>query len=136
MLKKLHNIVREVCATRDLETALSVIVKRVRASMLTDVCSVYIYDDRSHQHTLMASEGLAAASIGRVSRSQSQGLVGLVALRKEPLNIDNAAAHPKYCYRKETGEERYHAFLGTPIIHHRQLPVSYTHLTLPTNREV
>ena len=121
MLNTLHNIVREVCATRDLKTALSVIVRRVRAAMRTDVCSVYLYDDSSHQHILMASEGLAADSVGRVSLSQSQGLVGLVALRKEPLNIDNAAAHPKYCYRKETGEERYHAFLGTPIIHQRQL---------------
>ena len=34
---------------------------------------------------------------------------------------ENAAAHPRYRYFAETGEERYASFLGAPIIHHRRV---------------
>ena len=54
----------------------------------------------------------------RVSRG---GLVGLVGSREEPLNLEDAASHPRYRYFAETGEERYASFLGAPIIHHRRV---------------
>ena len=53
--------------------------------------------------------------------SKGEGLVGLVAAREEPVNLDQAEAHPKFAYFPETGEERYSAFLGVPIIHHRKV---------------
>jgi phosphotransferase system enzyme I (PtsP) len=34
---------------------------------------------------------------------------------------EHAEAHPSYQYFPETGEERYSAFLGVPIIHHRKV---------------
>ncbi|WGW99247.1 hypothetical protein QJ974_01790 [Pseudomonas aeruginosa] len=43
----------------------------------------------------------------------SEGLVGLVGTREEPLNLENATAHPRYRYFAETGEERSpHRFLA------------------------
>lgn len=42
-----------------------------------------------------------------------------MGLREEPINLKMASSHPKYRYIKETGEEKFHAFLGVPIIHHR-----------------
>ncbi|HWV10293.1 MAG TPA: phosphoenolpyruvate--protein phosphotransferase, partial [Pseudomonas sp.] len=60
-------------------------------------------------------------SIGKVSMSPNEGLVGLVGTREEPLNLENAADHPRYRYFAETGEERYASFLGSPIIHHRRV---------------
>ncbi|HEY1030111.1 MAG TPA: phosphoenolpyruvate--protein phosphotransferase, partial [Pseudomonas sp.] len=50
-----------------------------------------------------------------------EGLVGLVGSREEPLNLEDAASHPRYRYFAETGEERYASFLGAPIIHHRRV---------------
>ncbi|MDO8310581.1 MAG: putative PEP-binding protein, partial [Sideroxyarcus sp.] len=41
--------------------------------------------------------------------------------REEPINLEHAEAHPSYQYFPETGEERYSAFLGVPIIHHRKV---------------
>src|SRR3546814_14727986 len=32
------------------------------------------------------------------------------------LNLDEAAAHPDFSYRPETGEELFHSFAGVPII--------------------
>ena len=120
MLNSLRQIVQEVNAAPDLAAVLELIVDRVRASMTTDVCSVYLRD-ADGVYILMATQGLNPEAIGQVSLAKNQGLVGVVAAREEPLNLENAESHPKFEYFSETGEERYHAFLGVPIIHQRQV---------------
>lgn len=45
----------------------------------------------------------------------------MIAETAEPLNLDDAPDHPRYRFIAETGEERLHAFLGVPIIHHRKV---------------
>ncbi|WP_419812233.1 phosphoenolpyruvate--protein phosphotransferase [Bacterioplanoides sp.] len=121
MLDILRRIVQEVSAASDLNAALQVVVARIREAMQTEVCSVYLYDPEVKQYVLMATEGLKQAAVGRVKLSSSQGLVGLVGAREEPLNIDNAPAHPKFHFLSETGEDPFLSFLGVPIIHHKRL---------------
>ena len=69
----------------------------------------------------MATKGLNPDAIGKVSLGYSEGLVGLVGVREEPINLEDAQAHERYRYFPETGEERYGNFLGVPIIHHKQV---------------
>ncbi|WP_460426118.1 phosphoenolpyruvate--protein phosphotransferase [Azotobacter armeniacus] len=121
MLNTLRKIVQEVNAAKDLKTALGIIVQRVKETMRSQVCSVYLLDPETNRFVLMATEGLNKRSIGKVSMASNEGLVGLVGTREEPLNLENAAAHPRYRYFAETGEERYASFLGAPIIHHRRV---------------
>ena len=121
MLNTLRTIVQEVSAASDLRAALQIIVQRVRESMQTDVCSVYLFDLEQCEYTLSATEGLNPSAVGVAKMSQSEGLVGQVGLREEPINLEDASSHPKFHYIKETGEERFHSFLGVPIIHHRQI---------------
>src|SRR3546814_16473363 len=40
----------------------------------------------------------------------------MIADQIETLNLDEAAAHPDFSYRPETGEELFHSFAGVPII--------------------
>lgn len=119
MLETLRKIVQEVSAARNLQTALSIIVRRVRKAMNTDVCSVYLFDPQRGRYVLMNTLGLNAAAIGQVSLAPSEGLVGYVGQREEPLNLDDAPLHPRYRYLPETGEEKFCSFLGVPIIHQR-----------------
>ncbi|SIT71207.1 phosphotransferase system, enzyme I, PtsP [Ectothiorhodosinus mongolicus] len=124
MLDVLRRIVLEVSAANNLTEALEIIVRRVRQELQIDVCSVYLRDTASEsqqQMLLMASEGLNPESIGQVAMKAGEGLVGLVAERAEPVNLENAPDHPRFKYFPETGEERFHAFLGVPIVHHRRL---------------
>ncbi|HWR81283.1 MAG TPA: phosphoenolpyruvate--protein phosphotransferase [Pseudomonas sp.] len=121
MLNTLRKIVQEVNAAKDLKAALGIIVQRVKESMGSQVCSVYLLDPESNRFVLMATEGLNKRSIGKVSMAPNEGLVGLVGSREEPLNLEDAASHPRYRYFAETGEERYASFLGAPIIHHRRV---------------
>ncbi len=120
MLDILRRIVQAVNTASSLEEALELIVSRVKKAMAVDACSVYLTDEESGVHTLMATDGLNTGSIGKISLARNDGLVGLVSGRQEPMNLDNAAKHPKFHYFPETGAERYNTFLGVPIIHYRR----------------
>ncbi len=119
MLDILHRVSREVNAAPGLPEALRIIVERVADAMAVDVCSVYLLDAIQGDFVLMDTRGLNPGSVGQVRLSPEQGLVGLVAEREEPINLEDAPAHPRFRYFPETGEERYSSFLGVPIIHYR-----------------
>ena len=121
MLNMLRTISQEVNAAKDLPAALAIIVKQVRVAMNSHVCSVYLYEADSDRYLLMATEGLNKRAVGKVSMASHEGLVGLVGSRAETITLEDAMSHPRFLYFAETGEKRYASFLGTPIIHHRQV---------------
>jgi len=117
----LRSIVQEVNSASNLEEALEIIVSRVQLAMTTEVCSIYLLDHEQNRYVLEASKGLNEDSVGRVSLGYSEGLVGLVGVREEPINLEHAQKHERYRYFPETGEERFESFLGVPIIHHKKV---------------
>ncbi len=121
MLDTLRRLIQEVNVARNLEQALTIIVQRIKEIIEADVCSVYLADSNSQHYVLMATEGLQPEAVGQVRLGEGEGLVGLVAKRAEPLNLDDAPSHPRYRYFPISGEEQFHAFLGVPIIHHRDV---------------
>lgn len=86
-----------------------------------DVCSVYLTDFERREHVLRATEGLQSAAVGKVSLPLHRGLIGLVCERAEPVNVADAPNHRHYLFTHETGETRYHGFLGVPIIQNRRV---------------
>jgi len=119
MLETLRHIVQEVNAAEGLDDALQIIVRRVRDAMGTEVCSVYMRDPSTGCYVFRATEGLNPDLVGQASLAAGEGLVGMVAVREEPVNLENAANHPSFQLLPGIGEEQYHAFLGVPIIHQR-----------------
>ena len=121
MLDTLRRIVQEVNNASGISDALGIMVHRVREALGTEVCSVYLLDEAGQRYVLMASEGLRPEAVGNVSLGLSEGLIGQVALREEPLNIEDAFSHPRFHYLADVGEDAFYAFLGAPIIHHGQV---------------
>ena len=121
MLNLLQRIVQEVNVASDLNESLSIIVTRVRAAMEADVCSVYLTDPQDNAQVLMATDGLNAAAVRRVRLLPGQGVVTLAAELAEPVNLDNAATHPRFLLLPETGEQPYQSFLAVPIINYRKI---------------
>lgn len=121
MLEPLRRIVQEVNAAPDFRAVLEIIVERVKAAMSTGMCSIYLLDPVSKRYILSATRGLLPESVGKVTMSTEEGLVGLVASRAEPVNLEHAETHPRFAYFPETGEERFSSFLGAPIIHQREV---------------
>ncbi len=105
-----------IAHSHDLQSALERIVQVVAERMETEVCSLYIYDARERRLTLWATQGLNRESIGKVEMGVDEGLSGLVLQKLEPVMVVDAMAHPRYKYFPETGEERYHSFLGVPVM--------------------
>lgn len=122
MLNSLRGIIQDVTNADDLSSALGITVQRVKEIMGTEVCSIYLADvEQDDVLHLMATEGLNKSAEGQVHLPKHQGLVGLVAEREEPLNLEDAPAHKRYQYFPETGEEKFKSFLGAPIIHQRHM---------------
>ncbi len=120
-IETLRKIVQDVDAAPNLHAALEVMVTLVAEAMETEVCSVYLLDERNQRYILMASVGLNAGAVGEVSLSTNEGLVGLVGQREEIISLEDASSHPRFRYLPETGEERYSAFLGVPIMYRRKV---------------
>jgi phosphotransferase system, enzyme I, PtsP len=121
MLETLRNIVQQVNAAPSLTDALQIIVHRVREAMGTEVCSVFMRDQTTGRYVFCATEGLNQDQVGRASLAAGEGLVGLVAEREEPVNLDDAERHPSFQFLPDIGEESFHSFLGVPIIHQREV---------------
>lgn len=121
MLKTLRRIIQEVAHTQDFREALNLMVKRVAKALDTQACSIFLLDRRRGEYVLMATKGLNPLAVGKVRIPMTQGLVGLVGEREEPINIDDATKHPRFLHVEEVKEEQYKAFLGTPLIYHRQV---------------
>ena len=120
MLTTLRRIVLEFSQNTELDSALVRMVYQVKEALKTDCCSIYLADNQNRHFILMASDGLAKHSLGKTTIGFSEGLVGLVGQREEPINIPDAKAHPDFIHAPEVEEDEFHAFLGTPIIHQRK----------------
>ena len=121
MLEVLRRLIQDVNAADSLEDALGLIVAQVRAAMHTDVCTIYLHDKATRKLVFRATEGLNSEKVGQFGLSFDEGLVGWVATREEPLNLDDASAHPQFRFVEGLGEEPFNAFLGAPIVHQRDL---------------
>lgn len=121
MLNILRRIVQEVHDARNLTEALQILVHRVREATHTQACSIFLIDAQQDEFVLMATDGLNPEAVGRLRFPSDKGLVGLIIQREEPLNVEDAPAHPNFYYSPAIREEPFRAFLGVPIIHQRKV---------------
>src|SRR5213596_1566927 len=115
-LTVLEDISAITARSEDLQETLQRVVEVVAERVRTDVCSLYILDPRAQRLTLWATVGLDRNSIGKVTMSVEEGLTGMAIEKLEPVMAVDAITHPRYKFFPETGEEKYHSFLGVPII--------------------
>ncbi|WP_413111060.1 phosphoenolpyruvate--protein phosphotransferase [Thaumasiovibrio sp. DFM-14] len=120
MLQQLRDIVEQVAGTSSLPMALDTLVVSTCKAMKTEVCSVYIADERRQCYHLMATQGLNKRH-RHVALKFGEGLVGYVGQRAEPINVADAKKHKHFKALPGIGEESFRSFLGTPIIHRRQV---------------
>lgn len=121
MLTILRHIIQEVSSADNFSEALDITVKRIANALATQACSIFLLDRRHGEYVLVATQGLNPKAVTKTRIPINKGLIGLVGEREEPINIDDAAKHPRFLHIPEVEEEAYRAFLGTPIIYHRQV---------------
>ncbi len=112
LLRRLREVMAEPVSA---QARLDRIVIHIAANMVAEVCSVYVLRSDANLE-LYATEGLNREAVHLTTMTTSEGLVGLIAEKAEPLALADAQAHPAFSYRPETGEEIYQSFLGVPIL--------------------
>lgn len=121
-LRTLEDISGLILHSHDLQETLDNIVTLVAKRMGSDVCSIYLLENDGVTLRLQASKGLSRSSVGKITMTTSEGLTGLVIEQKGVVAIDDAPAHPRFKYFRETREEKFHSFLGIPMFE-RNAPV-------------
>ncbi|WP_395614060.1 phosphoenolpyruvate--protein phosphotransferase [Allosphingosinicella sp.] len=96
------------------QAKLNKVVKIIAEAMASEVCSIYLLRDGVLE--LFATLGLNQAAVHVTKLALGEGLVGTIAKDVAVLNLAEAASHPEFAYRPETGEELFHSFAGVPII--------------------
>ena len=112
LLRQLRETMAEPLAA---QARLDKIVGLIADNMRADVCSFYVLRDDGALE-LFATKGLKPESVHMTTLRLGEGLVGVIAAEAEPLSLDDAPSHPAFAYRPETGEDRYNAFLGVPVL--------------------
>ncbi|ANC86700.1 phosphoenolpyruvate--protein phosphotransferase [Sphingomonas sp. NIC1] len=111
ILTRLHDV---MAGRNPAQAKLNAVVGIIAEAMDSEVCSIYLL--REGVLELFATRGLDQAAVHVTKLALGEGLVGTIADDVEVLNLDEAASHPDFAYKPETGEERYHSFAGVPII--------------------
>ncbi|WP_374529125.1 phosphoenolpyruvate--protein phosphotransferase [Novosphingobium sp.] len=105
----------DVMASRShAQAKLNTVVDVIAEGLNSEVCSIYLL--REGMLELFATKGLAQEAVHVTRMAIGEGLVGTIAQGNETLNLAEAAAHPDFSFRPETGEEKYHSFAGVPIV--------------------
>ena len=121
MLKELRLIMQDIHETQNLAETLHTIAKRICKVLETQTCSIFLFDHRSSEFILIATDGSNQQAIGKVGMPLEKGLLGLIAAQRQAINIDDAPSHPSFKQIPLFFEDHLKAFLGVPIQHHHQL---------------
>ena len=111
ILTRLHDV---MAGRNPAQAKLNAVANIIGEATSSEVCSIYLL--REGVLELFATRGLAQEAVHVTKLALGEGLVGTIAAENEVLNLDEAASHPDFAYRPETGEERFHSFAGVPII--------------------
>jgi len=111
ILTRLHEV---MAARTNAQSKLNQVVGIIGECLDSEVCSIYLLREGALE--LYATRGLKQEAVHVTRLGLGEGLVGTIAEQIETLNLDEAAAHPDFSYRPETGEELFHSFAGVPII--------------------
>ena len=111
ILTQLH----ELMASRShAQAKLNQVTDIIGNALHSEVCSIYLL--REGMLELFATRGLNQGAVHVTRLGVGEGLTGAIAQNIETLNLAEAATHPEFQYREETGEEKFHSFAGVPIV--------------------
>ena len=111
ILTNLHDV---MASRSPAQAKLNSVVRIIAEALNSEVCSIYLL--REGLLELFATVGLSQDAVHVTKLAPGEGLVGTIVANVETLNLAEAATHPDFAYRPETGEEVYHSFAGVPII--------------------
>lgn len=111
ILLQLHEV---MASRKHAQAKLNQVAEIIGETLNSEVCSIYLL--REGMLELFATRGLNQSAVHVTKLGIGEGLTGTIAQNIETLNLAEAATHPEFQYRPETGEDRFHSFAGVPIV--------------------
>ena len=100
ILTSLHDV---MASRSPAQAKLNTVVEVIGEGLDSEVCSIYLL--REGMLELFATRGLMQEAVHVTRMSVGEGLVGTIAENTETLNLAEAATHPDFSYRPETGQD-------------------------------
>ena len=94
-----------------LEKTVTLICQKLKV----ECCSIYTYDRLNEKLILVATEGFSERVIGHVM-DPAKGITGHVFTSRRQVNVSNPEKHPEYKLLKGAGEEKFHSYMGIPMM--------------------
>ncbi|MBN2712344.1 MAG: phosphoenolpyruvate--protein phosphotransferase [Planctomycetes bacterium] len=104
-----------LAGSADIESFLHKVVEMISRHLESNVCSIYLYDEKSKVLVLKSTIGLKQEAINNVRLGLGEGLVGLCLQKLEPICEASARSNPNFKFFSEIGEENFESFLAVPI---------------------
>lgn len=111
LLKRIRTL---MASEEGVQSRLDQFVNAIAATMKINVASIYLRSGEELE--LCATKGLKQSAVHETRLKMGEGLVGRVAQSAEILNLAEAPSHPDFAYKPETGEAKFHSFLGVPLL--------------------
>ncbi len=113
IIKKISEIISE---NDDQKVILDRIADCLSVNLDSEVCSIYLHDEKSDELVLEATCGLNKASVGKIRLKAGDGITGHSFKQREIINISNPEKHPSFVFFKNSGEEKFKSFLSLPLV--------------------
>jgi signal transduction histidine kinase len=114
----LHEFAQLATLARDWDELMRTIVDRTTEAMGVEVCSFYLADREELRLTLAATNGLDRTQVGRVSLAFGQGITGLAARRRRPIQTPDVTVDKRFSWVRGFDLEGLHAMLSMPLVWH------------------
>src|SRR6266852_6592541 len=117
-LRLLTETTAAVNSTLDLEEVLALVATKVAEALDADACFVYLYDERSGELVLRATQGTSVEEMTRRPRMRpGEGITGTAAADRAPVMIPSAAhLDPRFKQFPNLPEDEYESILAVPIL--------------------
>lgn len=101
----------------NVQVALADIVRYIASKLKVEICSIYLVDKTRENLVLEANFGLTASDNSeKVKMKFTEGLVGLVAEKKAPIEVYDPQTHQRFKKFTFINEEKLKTFFGFPIL--------------------
>jgi signal transduction histidine kinase len=117
----LHEIAQLATLARDWDELMRTIVDRTTEALEVEVCSFYLADREGLRLTLAATNGLDRSQVGQVSLGFGEGITGLAAKRRKPVQVQDVTADKRFRWVRGFDIAGLHAMLSMPLVWHDQV---------------
>ena len=115
LFEALANVSRTINSTLNLGDALNVVTREACLLMHAKMCSLMLLDEKREWLDLRASHGAGEAYLSKPRLSISESLLGVVARRKKPMQVENVQVSNRYQNLDVARREGLVSLLSVPL---------------------